>query len=146
MCDPILCIIVGLLVITVLKFVSYSVNSRWHKPQKIIYSGNVKIVIFVPTQTYILDDVRKAIAEAGAGRIGRYDYCSFTTTGTAQYRPLDGSDPYSGKVGEIERSTEYRLETVCNAKDVKKVIKAAKSVHPYEEMGYDIYPLLCIES
>jgi len=37
---------------------------------------------------------------------------------------------------------EERIEVVCERSDVKSVIAAMKAAHPYEEVAFDIYPLL----
>ena len=107
-------------------------------------SKNVKIVIFVP-QDYAFT-ILQAIGEAGAGRIETYDYCSFSTNGIARFRPKEGSTPNIGKIDEISSVQEVRIEAICDKKIICEVIQAAKKVHPYEAMGYDIYPLLeCIQ-
>ncbi|MFZ5985911.1 MAG: Nif3-like dinuclear metal center hexameric protein [Bacillota bacterium] len=98
-----------------------------------------KIVVFVPQDS--VDLVRDAMSRAGAGWIGNYSDCSFMTKGTGTFRPLEGTNPYIGKKGNLERVDEYRLETVAPQKSLKKVVEAMTSAHPYEEVAYDIYPL-----
>lgn len=34
---------------------------------------------------------------------------------------------------------------LCNVEDVREIVKALKEAHPYEEVGYDIYPLLNLD-
>jgi hypothetical protein len=100
----------------------------------------VKLVVFVPlTHTKV---VRKAMGNAGAGVLGNYKHCTFSTKGVGRYIPNDGAHPFIGKVGELEEVQEERIETVCYKKDLKKIIKAIKEVHPYEEIALDIYPLI----
>ncbi len=102
-------------------------------------SKNVKIVVFVPeTHTGI---VREAMGKAGAGTIGKYSFCSFSTKGTGRFKPENGANPHIGEVGKLEEVVEERIETVCERKRVKEVIEAIKNVHPYEEVALDIYPL-----
>jgi len=98
-----------------------------------------KLVVFVPVSH--VEEVRNALCNAGAGWIGNYSDCSFMTEGTGTFKPLDGSNPYIGKQGNIEKVSEYRLETVVPEKVLKRVIEAMLSAHPYEEVAYDIYPL-----
>lgn len=100
----------------------------------------VKIVVYVPVTH--ADIVRKAIGEAGAGVIGNYSHCSFSSKGIGRFKPLEGANPNIGEVGKFEEVEEERIETVCLREKVKEVIKAMKKVHPYEEMAFDIYPLL----
>ena len=104
------------------------------------YTGKyLKLVVFVPLDH--TDTVRRAISLAGAGWIGNYSECAFQTQGTGTFRPLEGSDPFIGKVGELEKVDEVRLETILPAGRVKEVIKAMCGAHPYEEAAYDLYPL-----
>ncbi len=70
-----------------------------------------KLVVFVPAAD--ADAVRRALAEAGAGRIGDYDSASFTSPGEGRFRPLDGATPAIGSVGELEVVDEVRVEVVA---------------------------------
>lgn len=99
----------------------------------------IKLVVFVP-KTHA-EIVRKAMGNAGAGKIGNYDFSSFSCEGIGRFRPLKGAHPTIGKVGRLEAVIEERIETVCPRKDLQKVIRAIKKVHPYEEIAMDIYPL-----
>ena len=100
----------------------------------------VKIVVFVPeTHTNI---VRKAMGDAGAGQIGNYSHCTFSSKGTGRFKSLEGANPTIGKVGEFEEVEEERIETVCSEEKLKAVIGAIKKVHPYEEVALDICPLI----
>jgi len=100
----------------------------------------VKIAVYVPSSH--AEKVREALALSGAGHIGKYDYCSFTVKGTGRFRALKDANPFIGKVGEIEKVAEERIETVCLKKNLKKVLAAVKKAHPYEEPAIDVYPLL----
>lgn len=103
----------------------------------------VKIVIFVP-KTHA-DLVREALGRSGAGRIGNYDYCTFSTTGIGRWRAKKGAKPYKGEIEKLEAVEEERIETVCDKRLLPKVIKAVREVHPYEEVAIDIYPLYSLE-
>ena len=98
-----------------------------------------KFVTFVPPA--FTDRVRQAASEAGAGVIGEYRSCSFTSKGTGTYIPSDAARPFSGKAGELSRELEQRLEMVVSEPFIGNVIEAVKKVHPYEEMAFDIIPL-----
>lgn len=100
----------------------------------------VKIVVFVPITH--CEVVRKAMGEAGAGDIGKYSHCSFSSKGTGRFFPKEGANPNIGEVGKAEEVEEERIETICPRKIAKVVIAAIKKVHPYEEVALDIYPLL----
>ena len=100
----------------------------------------VKLVAFVP-ETHA-ESVRDALTEAGAGQIGNYSSCSFSTPGTGTFRPLDGSNPTIGTSGgEMELVNEVRLEVLVPRWNQSSVLKALASAHPYEEIAYDIYPV-----
>ncbi len=99
-----------------------------------------KLVVFVPQGHQ--DQVREALAQAGAGWIGNYSHCTFQTVGTGTFQPGAGAKPFIGQVGELEKAEEYRLETIVPARLAGKVIKALLKAHPYEEVAYDLYPLL----
>lgn len=100
-----------------------------------------KLVVFVPAPH--LETVRKAICNAGAGKIGKnYDNCAFYTFGTGTFRPLKEAKPFIGKRGKIEKVKEARLETIVAKKDMRKVVAALRKSHPYEEPAFDIYPLI----
>lgn len=100
----------------------------------------LKVVVFVP-KTH-LEKVIQAIGDAGAGRIGNYSHCTFTSSGIGRYKPLDGAKPFIGKVGEFESVEEEKLEFVCDKSILKKVISEMRRVHPYEEVAFDIYELV----
>ncbi|KKW11833.1 MAG: hypothetical protein UY51_C0005G0074 [Candidatus Jorgensenbacteria bacterium GW2011_GWB1_49_9] len=102
-------------------------------------SQNVKIVVFVP-ETHA-ESVREAMGKAGAGRIGNYTSCSFSTRGIGRFRPEEGANPSIGKIGELEKVNEEKVEMVCQRNKIKDVINAVKKVHPYEEVALDVFPL-----
>ncbi|MDD2422039.1 MAG: Nif3-like dinuclear metal center hexameric protein [Heliobacteriaceae bacterium] len=100
----------------------------------------VKIAVFVPADHEAV--VRRALGEAGAGHIGNYAHCTFRTSGTGAFLPLDGAEPFIGRVGEVAEVAEVRVETVVTRQDLSRVLKAMLKAHPYEEVAYDLYPLL----
>lgn len=103
-------------------------------------SSFIKLVVYVP-QSHA-EKIRKTLAKSGAGKIGNYDFCSFSVIGIGRFRPLKGSKPFIGKQGKIEKVVEERIETICGKSKLKKVLAAVKKAHPYEESAIDIYPLL----
>ncbi len=100
----------------------------------------VKLVVGVPAKDE--EALRLALGQAGAGKMGKYDCCSFVVRGTGHFRPLPGSNPHIGKEGEIASVDEVQIQTVCYEKDLPKVLAAMRAAHPYEEIAYDIIPLL----
>lgn len=100
---------------------------------------NVKLVVFVPISHS--DAVRQALGEAGAGKIGNYDFCSFSSRGTGRFKGNEKTKPAIGKAGKYETVEEERIEAIVPREILKEVIGKVKSVHPYEEVVFDIYPL-----
>lgn len=100
---------------------------------------HLKLVVFVPHGHE--DSVRHALAEAGAGWIGNYSHCTFQGPGTGTFMPREGTNPYIGRQGRLEKVEELRLETILPASRRQAVIKSLLAVHPYEEVAYDLYPL-----
>jgi hypothetical protein len=101
---------------------------------------NRKLVVFVPEEA--LDTVRDALFEAGAGRIGAYERCSWYTAGTGTFLGGDASEPTIGEKGREERVPEFRLETVFPEERHQQVVSALRRAHPYEEPAFDVYSLL----
>lgn len=99
-----------------------------------------KLCYFVP-ETH-LDQTKQAIFDSGAGRIGDYDCCAWQCEGQGQFRPLDGSQPFLGRQGELEVVKEYKVELVCRDDLVRDAIAALKASHPYEEPAYEVYQLV----
>jgi dinuclear metal center YbgI/SA1388 family protein len=98
-----------------------------------------KLVTFCPTAQAA--QVRSALFEAGAGRIGNYSECSFNAEGTGTFKAGANTDPFVGEKGEQHHESEVRIETVFLVQDERKVLLALFENHPYEEVAYDIYPL-----
>ena len=104
----------------------------------------VKIVVFTPKSHSVA--VRKAMGDAGAGRIGLYSHCSFSLDGKGRYKSMKDAKPFIGKAGNFEEVEEEKIEYFCEKKIAKKVIKAMKKAHPYQEVAFDIYPLISEEN
>ena len=98
-----------------------------------------KLVWFVPEEA--LDATRDAVFNAGAGRIGDYERCSWYTAGTGTFLGGEGTDPVVGEPGREERTPELRVETVVPGGRVNAVVVALLEAHPYEEVAYDLYRL-----
>lgn len=98
-----------------------------------------KVVTFCPTDH--AEKVRAAMFEAGAGRIGEYDMCSFNLDGTGTFRGSENTNPHVGEPGKLHSEAEVRIETIIPTHVLKTVLRAMQEAHPYEEVAYDIYPL-----
>lgn len=102
-----------------------------------------KLVMYVPESHG--DKLREAIGNAGAGKIGDYSFCTFTSKGVGRFKPETGANPTIGEVGKLEVVEEERIETVCSEDKLKDVLRAIKEVHPYEEPATDVYPIEVVE-
>ena len=100
----------------------------------------MKLVWFVPADA--LDVTRAAVFEAGGGRIGDYDRCSWYTAGTGTFLGGDETDPAIGERGREEHVPELRVEALVPDELVEDAVEALRAAHPYEEPAYDVYPLL----
>jgi hypothetical protein len=99
----------------------------------------VTIVISVP-ETHA-SAIREAMGQAGAGQVGDYSYCSYSSKGIGRFMPNKGSNPSLGTEGVIEEVVEERIETICDCAILDHVLEEIKKVHPYEETVIDIYPV-----
>lgn len=86
------------------------------------------------------------LAEAGAGRLGDYDTCSFASSGEGRFRPLPGASPHVGSIGKVERVDERRLEVVLRASDKNKVVRALVDAHPYETPAFHLLDHAAVDS
>ena len=98
------------------------------------------MVWFVPAEA--LDSTRSAVFDAGGGRIGAYERCSWYAAGTGTFLGDEGTQPAVGERGSEERVAELRVETVGPEDRLDAVVAALKLAHPYEELAYDVYPLV----
>ncbi|MBP1992836.1 Nif3-like dinuclear metal center hexameric protein [Paenibacillus eucommiae] len=98
-----------------------------------------KLVVFVP-QTHH-QQVLDALFTAGAGWVGQYSSCSFSTPGTGTFLPQEGTTPFIGEAGKLERAQEVRVETIVPESLQRKAVQVMIKAHPYEEVAYDLYPL-----
>ena len=99
-----------------------------------------KLAVFVPDDAF--EDVRQALAEAGAGQIGDYEACAFATQGTGFFQPGTGTDPHIGTAGgEVESAQERKLEVEVARWARGEILAALQNAHPYEEVAYDLYPV-----
>jgi dinuclear metal center YbgI/SA1388 family protein len=96
-----------------------------------------KLVVFVPVDGAAA--VVDALADAGAGHLGRYDRCAWTGTGVGTFRPGAGATPAIGEPGRVEEVAEDRVEMVFEPVLLNDVIAALRAAHPYEEPAFDVY-------
>lgn len=98
-----------------------------------------KLVTFVPTAD--AEAVLDALAAAGAGSIGDYERCAWSTEGRGTFRPRPGARPAIGTIDVVEQVGETRLEMVLVRPLRATVVAALRTAHPYEEPAFDIVEL-----
>jgi dinuclear metal center YbgI/SA1388 family protein len=114
--------------------------------------GLVNTKILVPKSNFIqklitytipenAEQVRNALFEAGAGKIGNYEDCSFNSQGIGTYMGNENSNPEIGDRFEFVETKEIKIEVTFEKHLQGKVLKALFSSHIYEEVAYEIYDL-----
>lgn len=98
-----------------------------------------KLVVYVPVAHE--EAVRRAVTDAGAGIMGAYTRCTFSSAGTGRFVPGAGAHPYLGSEGREEEADEVRLETFLPESAISRVMAAVRKAHPYETPVADLYPL-----
>lgn len=100
----------------------------------------VKLEIFIPASH--LKALQQALQSVDAGHIGAYDCCMSYSPVIGTWRPLDGTHPYTGTVGELCESEELKVEVNIRAAELQRTLDAIRAVHPYEEPVINALPLL----
>lgn len=103
-------------------------------------SNQLKLSVFVPFSH--IDEVSEAIHSAGGGVIGEYTHCSFRTIGTGTFKGSAKSNPALGKKMKLESADEIKLEVLIDSFQASEIISEMIKVHPYEEVAYDLFPLV----
>ena len=102
--------------------------------------GNLsKLTVFVPKDA--LEKLDEAIFKAGGGQIGNYSECHFRTEGTGTFKGNENSNPQIGNKNVREAFEEFRVEYLVSNYNLRTVLNAMNTAHPYEEVAYEIYPI-----
>ena len=99
-----------------------------------------KLEIFIPESHLKL--LQETLRECDAGHIGKYDSCMSYSHVVGTWRPLNGTNPYSGTIGTISEEPEIKAEVTCRIDDIDNIIEAVKKIHPYEEPVINAIPLI----
>ncbi|KEI78558.1 cytochrome C biogenesis protein [Clostridium botulinum A2 117] len=100
-----------------------------------------KIETFIPEE--YVKKLREALNHIGALTVGgNYDNCMTISRVKGSWRPLVGSTPFNGDIGEICEAEECKVEFCCTKKVLKNTITTIKKVHPYEIPVINIIPIL----
>jgi dinuclear metal center YbgI/SA1388 family protein len=98
-----------------------------------------KLFTYVPLE--FEENIKKALFTVGAGQIGNYNECSFSSTGFGTFKANKNAKPFVGKKEERHTESEVKIELIFPNWLQQDVIKALLNAHPYEEPAFDIIPL-----
>ncbi|MFY0644936.1 MAG: Nif3-like dinuclear metal center hexameric protein [Bacteroidia bacterium] len=102
--------------------------------------GLLKLASYVPKEN--TEAVLNALFTAGAGKIGNYSACSFSTDGFGTFKGNEHSNPVKGKKGVKHTENEQKIEVILKKELQYQVLNALIKSHPYEEVAYEFYPTL----
>jgi len=105
-------------------------------PQKGILK---KLSTYVPTAD--TEKLKKSLFSVGAGNLGNYSNCSFSTEGVGSYKAGAGANPTKGEIGKTHHEKETRISVVFSKADQSKVLRTLLKNHPYEEVAYEIFTM-----
>ena len=98
-----------------------------------------KLITFCPEDK--IESLRLAMSSVSCGRIGSYEQCSFTTSGTGTFIGGQGTNPACGEAGELQRGIECKFEMVVSKASLSLAIQALRQFHPYEEPALEVHEL-----
>jgi dinuclear metal center YbgI/SA1388 family protein len=99
----------------------------------------LKLTVFAPK--YHAENIKNIIFKSGAGELGNYSNCSFSSSGIGTFKPNEYAKPFVGNSNEIENQKEVKIEVILPSFLKSKVIGSMINAHPYEEVAYDLIPL-----
>ena len=98
-----------------------------------------KLITYVPVDH--VEKVRESLFDSGAGKIGDYDECSFSSMGEGTFRAGDDTNAFIGEKGKRHLETEQKLEVVYSIDKQRAILSSLSNSHPYEVPAYDILEL-----
>lgn len=102
----------------------------------------IKIEIYTPPE--YVTPLRDSLNALGACHVGNYDHVLSLQKCSGCWRPLEGSNPFLGKIGDICCAQEVKMELVCPAELACQAVAQIKQIHPYEEPVIHLIPLLSL--
>ncbi len=101
--------------------------------------GLFKLEFYAPEEAGLA--CLNVLFEAGFGTVGKYSECSFSTRGIGTFKPLPGSSPFSGQIGQRSSADEVCSSVLIRAEQIAPALRVLHAAHPYEEVAYQIVPL-----
>ena len=98
-----------------------------------------KLTTYIPKE--YSEKLKERFFSSGAGKIGKYENCSFSFEGLGTFKGNEKSKPYMGKKLEnVEQSEECVNITYLKHLE-NDILKVLNEIHPYEEIAYEIKTL-----
>jgi dinuclear metal center YbgI/SA1388 family protein len=112
--------------------------------------GLTNTKVLIPKQNFIYklvtytkpeneNQVKQALFDAGAGSIGNYDNCGFTSAGNSSFKGNENSNPVLGQKHILQIEEEIKIEVIFEKHLQNNILKALFANHMYEEVAYEIY-------
>jgi hypothetical protein len=98
-----------------------------------------KIEVFIPGE--FVERLLDELSKLDVGHIGNYDHCASVTNVKGFWRPLEGANPFDGKLGTISKGDESKVEVNCRKENARDALRVIRDVHPYDEPVINIIPL-----
>lgn len=98
-----------------------------------------KLITYAPKDKVSL--LMENLHKAGAGSIGNYDECSFTSTGTGTFKGNQKSNPKLGERGKKTVTDEVQINLIFEFHKQTEILQALFKFHPYEEVAYEVFKL-----
>ncbi|NAY92492.1 Nif3-like dinuclear metal center hexameric protein [Muricauda sp. JGD-17] len=87
------------------------------------------------------EKVKQALFDAGAGELGNYSNCSFSTEGIGSFKASEKANPSVGKVGAVHLEKEVQINMIFSFEREQDILNALFTSHPYEEVAYEVLVL-----
>lgn len=100
----------------------------------------IKVEVFLPI--YNKEKMITALNKNDILKYGTYDSVYSETRVTGHFRPLEGSNPREGQIGQVCDIEELKLEFRIKADDKDKTLAIIKENHAYEEPVINMVELL----
>ena len=98
-----------------------------------------KLITYVPVD--YVEKVRDSLFDSGAGKIGDYDECSFSSRGEGTFRAGDDTNAFIGEKGKRHLEPEQKLEVIYAIDKQNAILSSLSNSHPYDVVAYDILQL-----
>ena len=95
-----------------------------------------KLITYVPINNAEL--IKNKLFEVGAGKLGNYDECSFSSEGVGTYKGNSESNPHLGQKNKRHHENELMISLTFESHLEQIIIKTLLENHPYEEVAYEI--------